>query len=216
MIDKIRRLLEENSDAEQAEKMASYMQNRFAFAGIPKPKLNDLIKPYLKETSKQPLDWNFVFELWNTDFREAQYTALEYLKKHRRQVVPADIDNLKQLILQKSWWDTVDTIDSFVGDLVLKDGSLKETMLQWAVADNIWLHRVAIDFQQEYKLKTDEDLLERIILCNLGSDEFFINKAIGWSLRDYSKVRPEWVRDFLERYGEKMASLSRKEASKYL
>lgn len=110
----------------------------------------------------------------------------------------------------------MDTIDAFVGDLVLKDSNLIETMLEWSVSDNIWLRRVAIDYQQEYKEKTNEDILEKIIVSNLGSDEFFINKAIGWSLRDYSKVNPEWVVHFIERHGEEMNSLSVKEASKYL
>ena len=63
-------------------------------------------------------------------------------------------------------------------------------MLEWAVSDNIWLRRVAIDHQQEYKYKTNEEILEKIIVTNLGSNEFFINKAIGWNLRDYSKVKP--------------------------
>ena len=75
---------------------------------------------------------------------------------------------------------------------------------------------MAINFQQEYKEDTNVDILERIIVANLGSDEFFINKAIGWSLRDYSKVNPAWVIDFIGRYREKMAPLSIKEASKYL
>lgn len=103
-----------------------------------------------------------------------------------------------------------------MGDLVLQDNRLIETMLEWAVSDNIWLRRVAIDYQQEYKDKTNEEILEKIIVANLGSNEFFINKAIGWSLRDYSKVKPEWVAHFIEKYGKKMNSLSIKEASKLL
>lgn len=98
----------------------------------------------------------------------------------------------------------------------MKDNGLKNLMLEWAASDNIWIKRVAIDFQQDYKSNTDVEILEKIIVTNLGSHEFFINKAIGWSLRDYSKVNPEWVADFIERYREKMAGLSIKEASKYL
>jgi 3-methyladenine DNA glycosylase AlkD len=89
-------------------------------------------------------------------------------------------------------------------------------MLEWSISDNIWLKRVAIDFQQEYKAETNTDLLEKIICNNLGSDEFFINKAIGWSLRDYSKVNPEWVKAFLIKHKGQLSTLSLKEASKYL
>lgn len=216
MIRRFKRILEENGDSEQAEKMSAYMQNKFVFAGIPKPKLMELIKPLVNETVKEQLDWNLVLELWKCEQREAQYIALEYLQKHRKQLTAADINQLKIMIVEKSWWETVDTIDAFIGDLVRMDDSLNDVMLEWAVSDNIWLRRVAIDFQQEYKDDTNVDILEKIIVANLGSDEFFINKAIGWSLRDYSKVNPAWVIDFIGRYREKMAPLSIKEASKYL
>ncbi len=216
MIRRFKRILEENGDSEQAEKMSAYMQNKFVFAGIPKPKLMELIKPLVNETVKEQLDWNLVLELWKCEQREAQYIALEYLQKHRKHLTAADINQLKIMIVEKSWWETVDTIDAFIGDLVRMDDSLNDVMLEWAVSDNIWLRRVAIDFQQEYKDDTNVDILEKIIVANLGSDEFFINKAIGWSLRDYSKVNPAWVIDFIGRYREKMAPLSIKEASKYL
>lgn len=216
MINEITALLNENSDKEQAEKMSAYMKNKFAFAGIPKPQLKELIKPFLKKTAKEPLDWQLVFELWNNEFREAQYIALEYLGKHHKELLPSDIDRMKTLITTKSWWETVDTIDAFVGETVMKDESLKSVMLEWANSESIWLRRVAIDFQQEYKTDTDTELLEKIIVANLDSKEFFINKAIGWSLRDYSKIKPEWVQDFVERYQARMAPLSIKEATRML
>ena len=62
----------------------------------------------------------------------------------------------------------------------------------------------------------DTELLEKIILNNLGSDEFFINKAIGWALRDYSKVNREWVTNFIEKHKNKLSTLSIKEGSKYI
>lgn len=64
--------------------------------------------------------------------------------------------------------------------------------------------------------KTKKVELEKIIVNNFGSNEFFINKAIGWSLRDYSKTNPEWVRNFINKYKDKMDKLSIKEASKYI
>ena len=72
------------------------------------------------------------------------------------------------------------------------------------------------DHQLSRKEKTNEDLLATIIKNNLGQSEFFINKAIGWSLRAHSKINPQWVKDFIENNKEQMASLSIREASKYL
>ena len=138
------------------------------------------------------------------------------MQNQHKELKSSDINNLKYLIVNKSWWETVDTIDALVGEVILNDPSLKDTMLEWAENDNIWLRRVVIDFQLKYKEKTDTELLEKIIVCNLNSNEFFINKAIGWSLREYSKINAEWVQSFIERNSDGLSSLSRKEASKYL
>ena len=66
------------------------------------------------------------------------------------------------------------------------------------------------------KEKTNTELLSEIIENNLNGTEFFINKAIGWALRDYSKTNPDWVTDFIEKNKDKMSKLSIKEASKYI
>ena len=192
------------------------MQNKFNFLGIPKPKLNEIAKPYLKESRKYDFDWEFVNICWEKDYREAQYIAVNYLSLNTKKFTDNDLPKLKHLIVNKSWWETVDSLDAIVGSIVLKYKFLEKTMLEWSVSDNIWLKRVAIDFQQAYKDQTNTELLEKIINNNFGSDEFFINKAIGWSLRDYSKINPEWVKGYLAKYKEQLSTLSIKEASKYL
>ena len=93
---------------------------------------------------------------------------------------------------------------------------VNETLLNWSLDENFWLRRIAIDHQLLRKEKTDTALLEKIIVNNFGQTEFFINKAIGWALRDYSKTDPDWVRAFIKKYEDKMAPLSKKEASKYI
>ena len=89
-------------------------------------------------------------------------------------------------------------------------------MLDWSTDDNFWLRRVAIDHQLLRKEKTKTDLLEKILVNNLHQTEFFINKAMGWSLRDYSKTNPDWVRDFIARNREGLSNLTIREASKYI
>lgn len=215
-IDELIDILNTNSNQEQAEKMSAYMKNRFEFLGIPKPQLKKLSQQFLTEHKKIPLDWDLVFALWNIDFREAQYVAILYLDTHKKEIQVEDFDKIKRLILTKSWWETVDNLDEYVGLIALKDAGVKEILIEWSVSDNIWLRRVAIDFQQRYKDKTDRELLEKIIINNLGSTEVLINKSIGWSLREYSKINPEWVKNFINQNRDKMNSLSIKEASKYL
>jgi|BioPla2DNA2_1021312.scaffolds.fasta_scaffold06429_8 3-methyladenine DNA glycosylase AlkD len=208
--------LESLKDETQSVKMSAYMKNNFPFLGLPKSKLITVIKPYIKTVAKEKVDWNFVDVCWEKDYREAQYTGVEYLFTIQKKLIEQDMDKLRQLIITKSWWDTSDSLDRIVGLLVQKHPILFKTMLDWSKNDNIWLRRVAIDFQLQYKEDVNVDLLEEIICNNFGTGEFFINKAIGWSLRDYSKVNPTWVESFIERHRNKLSKLSIKEASKYL
>ena len=214
--DKIFAELEKHKDAKQGEKMSAYMRNLFPFLGIPKPKLKALEKSFFAGLNTTKLEWNFVNACWEKNPREAQYLALDYLKTKVKKLTKDDLPTLKTLIVTKSWWDTVDTIDAFVGSLVLKNPELEKEMLLWSQSDNVWLRRTAINFQQEYKDKTLVELLEQIIVNNFGSKEFFVNKAIGWSLREYSKTNPSWVRAFLKRHSNKLDKLSFREAGKYL
>ena len=127
---------------------------------------------------------------------EFQYLAIDYLQIMQGKLTAADLPNLQKLVVRKSWWDTIDALDVIIGGVALRYPELNKILLEWSLDDNIWLRRVAIDHQLTRKEKTDPALLERIIV-NLGQTEFFINKAIGWSLRNYSKTDPNWVRAFI-------------------
>jgi len=208
--------LEKNKNAEQAKKMSAYMQNKFVFLGIQKPKLKEIIKPYIKEGKKHEINWKFINICWKKDYREAQYVAIEYLDSLIKLLTDKDLPNLKKLIVTKSWWDTTDSIDEIVGNIISKNKQFEKEMLKWSKDENIWLRRVSIDFQQKYKEKTNQKIMEQIIVNNFGTDEFFINKAIGWSLREYSKINKKWVKDFVNKYKNQLHKLSIKEASKYL
>lgn len=209
--------MECSKDEIQSIKMSAYMKNKFPFLGLPKPKLITIIKPYIKAVAKEEkVDWNFVDLCWGKDYREAQYTGAEYLSAVQKKIMEQDLDKLKQLIITKSWWDTSDSLDGIVGLLVKKYPNLTRTMIDWSKSENIWLRRVAIDFQLQFKKDVNADLLEEIICNNFGTGEFFIDKAIGWSLREYSKVNPRWVDAFIEKYRDELAKLSIREASKYL
>ena len=162
------------------------------------------------------LDWQFLDYCYQDEHREFQYFVCDYLSTMKKFLKYEDINKMKEYIQSKEWWDTIDCFDRIIGDIGLKDTRVAILMLKWSQDDDFWLRRIAIDHQLLRKDQTDQHLLEKIIVNNLNSDEFFINKAIGWSLRDYSKTDPEWVRNFIEKYRDKMSSLSIKEASKYL
>ena len=209
-------ILQQHANPERAVPMQAYMKHRFAYFGIGKPQLARLCRPFFKGAAKQPVDWDFVRRCWDDPNRELQYAALEYLKKMQQRLTPQDIPCLQTLITEKSWWDSSDVLDRIVGDIALRHPEVNNVLLAWSTDDNIWLRRVAIDHQLLRKQHTDTALLETIICNNLGQKEFFINKAIGWALRDYSKTNPEWVQGFIDHHRHEMAKLSLREAGKYL
>ncbi|WP_237210093.1 DNA alkylation repair protein [Rothia nasimurium] len=202
-----------------AAPMAAYMRNQFPFLGIKTPQRRELIKPLLAEARTEAkttgIDRTFVEACWQTPEREFQYAALDYLHALRRYLEPEDIDWLRELIEEKSWWDTVDRLDTMVGEILWRNPN-DALILAWAQDANLWVRRVAIDHQRPRKAETNTALLEEIITLNFGSREFFINKAIGWSLREYSKTDLAWVADFIARHGTRMAPLSVREGSKRL
>ena len=170
----------------------------------------------MKAADKKAVDWTFVFKCWEQPEREYQYLAVDYSTKLKARLTQENIPDLQRLITTKSWWDTVDGLNVIVGDIASRFSRVNDTLLKWSVDENIWLRRVAIDHQLARKDKTDTALLSKIILNNLGQSEFFINKAIGWSLREYGKVNPDWAREFIGRHKDRMSPLSVREGSKYL
>ena len=207
----------QHKNEEQAQKMSKYMLNKFEYIGIKTPERREIFKNFFKEyKNEEKIDWEFVNKCWENKYREFQYVAADYLKNKKDKLTIDDIPKFKQLILKKSWWDTIDNLDMTIGALALKDSNVNKILLEWSLDENIWLRRIVIDHQLLRKEKTNTELLEKILKNNLGQAEFFINKAIGWALRDYSKTNPEWVKNFIEKNRENMAKLSIKEASKYL
>ena len=209
--------LEKNRNELLAVSMERYMQDKFSFLGVRGATRTEIYKKYFPEARKSKvIDWDFVESCWNKEEREFQYVVVYYLKTMQKFLKREDISRLKYLIVTKSWWDTVDLLAKVVGSLVIRIEGYDQIMLEWSKDSNIWLKRVAILYQLSLKEKVDKQVLERILVNNLGDSEFFINKAIGWALRDYSKFNPEWVREFIEKNKNGMANLSIREASKYL
>ena len=217
MYEEVIKMFYENRNDVDAEKMSAYMQNKFPFLGIKKPLSSSLQKEFIKQWKKtKEINWDFIFKLWDLPEREFQYFAIDLIVSLVNELQKNDINKIEKLIITKSWWDTVDILSTkAVGKICEKYSELKEnTIINWSKSENMWLKRSAILFQLKYKEKTDTILLEKIIVENSNSDEFFINKAIGWALREYSKTDREWVRKFIQQ--NTLKPLSIREGSKYL
>lgn len=208
--------LQNLANADDARAMKAYMRGRFEFLGVKTPARRKAAKAFFKKHGGADIDWRFVRQAWEHPFREMQYAALDYLETRKNLLRPGDLPQLKKLAQTKSWWDTIDFLDRLAGGIIAGFPETRPVILQWSRDEDIWLRRLAIDHQLLRKDQTDQHLLEQILVNNLNQTEFFINKAIGWALRDYSKTNPEWVKNFIRQHHGKMAPLSIREASKYL
>ncbi len=214
----IRVLIEGHADALAAQPMKRYMRNQFEYLGIKIPHMRALLKEHIAEhglPGAAELD-QILRELWALPQREFQYAGDYLLGRVDKQLPPKFIETLEYLLVTKSWWDTVDGLAAGpVGTHFKRFPDIRDTYLSaWRGAENFWLRRTTLLFQLKYKDETDFPLLCALIRENLGSKEFFINKAIGWALRQHSRVDPQGVRDFVA--ATPLHPLSAREALKWL
>nr|WP_309099523.1 DNA alkylation repair protein [Fredinandcohnia onubensis] len=211
-------LFEKHSNPENAVPMQKYMKNHFPFLGIKTPLRRQLTRDFYKETGilKQDLNLELVTQLWMKDEREYQYTAQDYLVKSIKKINSSHLPFIEDLITTKSWWDTVDVLSPhLVGNIAkVTPNTIKEKIEGWAFGEHLWLKRSSILFQLKYKEETNETILYKYIKANANSKEFFIQKAIGWALREYSKTNPNSVRQFINE--TPLPKLSVREGSKYI
>jgi 3-methyladenine DNA glycosylase AlkD len=211
-------LFQKNQEAGRAAAMSKYMRDQFVFYGLPTPLRRQLISAFFKEQGYP--ETNQLMQIVNAAYlqpeREWHYFALELLIRMRKTLRPADLPFLKTLILQHSWWDTIDTIaPKLVGFLVEKNRDLFTTMDEWATDSNFWMRRSAILCQLKWKEKTDFHRLTNYCIQNADSNEFFIQKAMGWALREYAYVEPHLVSTFITTHPH-LPKLTIREAAKHL
>jgi len=203
-----------NSNLKNAIAQKQYMKNKFEFFGIKAPKRREIQKPFLIKAYLPPKSEleKIVKTLWQKPQRELYYFVQEFTQKYIKQLEKEDIELLEYLIVNKSWWDTVDFIAvNLVGEYFKKYPQQRDDYIKkWLQSGNIWLQRTSLIFQLKYKTEIDIKLLTNSVQHLLGTKEFFINKAIGWILREYSKTNPDWVLEFVNKTA--LSNLSRREA----
>ena len=205
------------ADPARAAPMSAYMRDQFPFLGVPAPQQTVLARTVLAGLARPAeADLRIVATAcWGLAEREFQYFGCGYLRRYQAVCSSEFLATVRQLLVEKSWWDTVDTLAAHVvGPLVLRDAELVSTMDSWLSGENLWLTRTAILHQLAYKGHTDADRLFRYCAARADHPDFFIRKAIGWALREYAKTAPSEVRSFVAR--TELSGLSRREALKNL
>ncbi len=217
-IDLVQQKLAAKADPVIATAKAAYMKNRFAFYGIPSPERRQVQREVSTRFQlPKKMDGEIIIRnFWQRPQREYQYISQELAAKYVKQFEKPDIKLIEFMIQNKSWWDTIDFIaPNLVGKYFKTFPEQRDPIVQkWLDSNNMWLQRSAVLFQLKYKTELDTKLLTHIIHSLLGSKEFFINKAIGWILREYGKTNPDWVVGFVD--NTQLENLSRREALKLL
>lgn len=210
--------LRELANEDNAQQMEAYMKGHFRYFGVKAPERRKVFsqanKAY-KKMSKQEL-WPNAHALYAQEERECHYLAIDLLIRYGKLLSMEDMPLIEDMILQHSWWDSVDALASnVVGLVLLRDKpELRPCVERWRASDELWLQRTALICQLKWRVEVDDDLLFETIDALTPSKEFFINKGAGWALRQLSKFRPDAVRDYLasrEHHG-----LIVREGSKYL
>ena len=214
----IKKAFEKHADANLAAPMKKYMKGRYEYFGIKSPLRKELYRQHnLMYGLIPPAETEEVVKwCWQQPQREYQYFAQEFLGKAAKKGDENIIDLYIYMITNKAWWDTVDYIATNLVGTYLKlfpEHTVKLTT-DWMASNDMWLQRTCLLFQLKYKSATDTDLMHSFINRLSGSKEFFIRKAIGWVLREYSKTNAEYVVDYVKKYP--MSGLSQREALKWL
>ena len=213
----IENLFIEQSNPSKIDKMTAYMKGHFKYLGITAPERKALLSSVFKGYKWSRVDLvEFAGFAWNSEFRELHYAGLDMLHRHFKKLTLDDMPFLESLVTTHSWWDTVDGLAVNPIGKTLKNhrGIKRKWVLKWSDSENMWLKRTAILHQLKYKDQVDIELLEHTIHKANGTKEFFLNKAIGWILREYSRTDPEYVRQFCE--VNVLSNLSRREALRLL
>ncbi|XP_060082992.1 uncharacterized protein LOC132562270 [Ylistrum balloti] len=227
LIDSLETRFAANQNSQYAAVIKQYMRGKFEFYGIKAPELKSIVKDVLdthpKLTTDQVLE--FLWRAWQQPNREFQTMATNYAMNNINILIGSDLkncrhclDTIQKLITHKSWWDTVDMLAcNVIGPMVARHPyELSLVMDRWVEDNNMWLRRTAILHQLKYKDKTDSQKLFRYCLLRSEEKEFFIQKAIGWALREYGKTNKKDVKEFVMKNKEALSNLSVREALKHI
>lgn len=213
----LRRTLEGHREPSRADAMAAYMRHQFEFFGLPAPRRRELAKEFVDRYRDRPAEdqLEVARRLFELTEREYHYVATDLLRRGWRQLGPASLPELRALILTRPWWDTVDPLAHVVGVLALNYPELRDEMDRWVQDPNRWLIRVAILHQLSWKGDAEPERIFRYCLERGGVEEFFVQKAIGWALRDLARTFRDEVEAFVDAHRDELSALSVREATKH-
>lgn len=211
-------------DARRAAEMAAYHKTARAFLGVGVPLIEALARQWRAECS---LDERLALAagLWDSDIHEARVAAAKLLTQAR--IRP---DDSAVWALIAGWaegfdsWALADHASAAGSRRLLADPSRLDHVAGWTQHANMWTRRAALVMTLPWARlphpKPAEMAVRRRVLgwCAGYADDrdWFIQKAVGWWLRDLSRHDPAMVREWLAAHGERLKPFARREAARRL
>jgi 3-methyladenine DNA glycosylase AlkD len=202
-----------------APAMVAYMKHHFRFLGVKTPQRRVASKPFIAAHRAASGDELIASaqRLAAQPEREFHYVATDLLSRWQRNLGAGHLAAVRELITSNAWWDTVDALAAHVvGPLVLRHPSLVTDMDEWVDDPDMWVARSAILHQLGYRGDTDAARLFDYCSRRAADTEFFIRKAIGWALRQYSYVDPVAVQGFVDANRQRLSGLTIREALRHI
>lgn len=220
LVGEVRAALRTLADPRRAEGTQAYLKSEMPSLGVKVPEVRRIVRELAKELPYSSLERlrDDVLRLWRSArYREERYAAIDLTGLR---LAADDLDMLpvyEEIIRTGAWWDLVDGVSQRICRLLqVHRDVMTPLLLTWSGDQDFWIRRASITSQLGAKSATDTGLLSAVILANTSDKEFFIRKAIGWALREYSSTNPEWVRSFTAEHAGSLSALSLKEAQRKL
>jgi 3-methyladenine DNA glycosylase AlkD len=220
LIAAIRAELQVAADPARAAGAQAYMKSEMPSLGVRVPSVRRIVATAARQLPPASLDELTLtaLELWRSaSWREERYAAIDLTGLRLAAGELSMLAVYEEIIRSGAWWDLVDGVSSRLrGLLQAHPPEMAAVLRRWSTDGDFWIRRASITAQLGAKTATDRALLEDVIEANLDDREFFIRKAVGWALRDYSATDPGWVRAFVERHRARLSPLSIAEATRKL
>jgi 3-methyladenine DNA glycosylase AlkD len=207
--------------AEDAGWQKAYMKSALAFHGVSSAEMREAAREVLGADGgmEGAMVRAVVDHLSRSAWFDVRSVGLAMLERQAKTLGPADLPWLIELVRRGGCWAHVDGLaTNVIGAVVTAHPRTLASLPRWARDDDFWVRRTAL-LAQERELKRgrgDFALFERIAAPMLEEKEFFIRKAIGWVLRETSKLRPELPYQFLLANRARVSGLTLREGAKYL
>jgi len=209
------------ADPKKTAAMQAYMKSTMPYYGVQTPAQRAITgRLFAAHRFETAAGWRAAcLKIWReAKYREERYAAVELtgFKYYREWQTLQTLPMYEEMIVAGAWWDYVDAIASArLGPLLRRyPAPMRKKMLQWSRSPNLWKRRSAILCQLSFKTETDLDLLYAAIEPSLASQEFFLQKAIGWALRQYAWTDAREVRRYVRANAMRLSALSKREALK--